>query len=389
MASIEKLKTGWRYRIRAKQEDGSWTNYSESGFRTKKEALEAAVEMDKRIGKSVGGIDMGVSLTDYFDEWYKRYKAGKVSASTMEWYQNTLRWIRRYFRNTELSVIRRSTYQDFITWLGTEQDYIDEHGDHAHKRALARASVQKMNSFIRSMVKDAQDDAIIDIDFTRKIQLVGAASKDPSEKFLSLADFNKLIELAKERANFKAITEYEILTQAYTGMRFEEVLGLTWDRIDFDHNTIKIDRSWDYRSNSGFAPLKNKPSYRSISIPDELATQLQKLHREQNEAFMANGYRDPDGLVFRNINGSLNGNNAINDTLKRLTSALGIKKITSHGLRHTHGSVLIYQGVSIMSVSRRLGHGDLQTTMSTYIHIIDEMKARDDEQIVSILEKLG
>ncbi|WP_156321639.1 tyrosine-type recombinase/integrase [Lacticaseibacillus saniviri] len=89
------------------------------------------------------------------------------------------------------------------------------------------------------MVKDAQEDGITDIDFTRKITLVGTAGKDASEKFLNLADFNKLIALAKSRANIKAITEYMIVTQAYTGMRFEEVLGLSWDRIDFDNLTIK------------------------------------------------------------------------------------------------------------------------------------------------------
>lgn len=156
----------------------------------------------------------------------------------------------------------------------------------------------------------------------------------------------------------------------------------------------KIDRSWDYktrprRDHDAFAPLKNKPSYRTISIPNELADLLKKLHTEQAEAFMKSGYRDPDNLVFRNNLGDWASNHAINDVLKRLTEALGIPRITSHGLRHTHGSVLIYQGVSLLSVSHRLGHGNLQTTMTTYLHIIDEMQARDDTKISNILENLG
>jgi integrase len=395
MANFYKNKDGWAWRIRRRDKNGGWENLGDSGFRLKKEAVAAAAKVEERLESGLTLKNKDITFPDYFDNWIHLYKLDKgLSAASEEWYTNTLKWIRVYFSDKKLSELKRDDYQQFITWLGTEHEYTAKDGKTKTKRALAKITVQKMNSYIRAMARDAQDDQIILIDFTRRIVLVGQASKSADEKFLSEADFNKLIKETYRRANIRAIADYMILTQAYTGMRFEEVLGVSWDRINFENKTLKIDRSWDYKSRprkqqNGFGPLKNKPSYRTIAIPDELCRILKKLHTEQSEAFLRSGYRDPDNLVFRNYRGEWVGNDGINQTLERITTAIKIPHITSHGLRHTHGSVLLYHGVNIMSISRRLGHGDLQTTLNIYMHVVDEMKAREDGLITSVLENLA
>lgn len=55
-----------------------------------------------------------------------------------------------------------------------------------------------------------------------------------------------------------------------------------------------------------------------------------------------------------------------------------------HGLRHTHTNVLLYKGANIHSVSKRLGHGDIQTTLDNYAHVLKEMEQRDEEISVKI-----
>ncbi|WP_054777393.1 hypothetical protein [Lacticaseibacillus saniviri] len=126
MASYDKLKSGWRYRIRQKNKAGEWTNYGESKFRTKKDAQIAAAKMQEKIDKGFSMVGSNVSITDYFNTWYGRYKVGKVAKPTEEWYYNTARWIEIYFGDTPLKSIRRSNYQDFITWLGTDQTHNDK-----------------------------------------------------------------------------------------------------------------------------------------------------------------------------------------------------------------------------------------------------------------------
>ena len=75
-------------------------------------------------------------------------------------------------------------------------------------------------------------------------------------------------------------------------------------------------------------------------------------------------------------------NSTINGVLERYCKKLGIPVISIHGLRHTHASLLLFAGVSIASVARRLGHASMTTTQKTYIHIIQEMENRDIDLVM-------
>ena len=66
-----------------------------------------------------------------------------------------------------------------------------------------------------------------------------------------------------------------------------------------------------------------------------------------------------------------------------------MSRISFHGLRHTHASILIANGVSIQSVADRLGHADTTTTQKVYIHLLKKLKARDDQKILSVMNGLG
>ncbi|WP_238316016.1 tyrosine-type recombinase/integrase [Nosocomiicoccus massiliensis] len=78
-------------------------------------------------------------------------------------------------------------------------------------------------------------------------------------------------------------------------------------------------------------------------------------------------------------------NSTINDYLKRKCKDAGIPVISIHGLRHTHASLLLFAGVSIASVSRRLGHSNITTTQQTYLHIIRELENKDNHKMMQFL----
>ncbi|MED4531495.1 tyrosine-type recombinase/integrase [Metabacillus fastidiosus] len=97
-----------------------------------------------------------------------------------------------------------------------------------------------------------------------------------------------------------------------------------------------------------------------------------------------------DQLVFYSPSSKykvLSNTNA-NKLLKKLLNELKIHSITVHGLRHTHGSILLYKKASIHYVSERLGHGDIETTLKVYTHVLKELRIEDEQLSMKTFEQM-
>jgi integrase len=103
------------------------------------------------------------------------------------------------------------------------------------------------------------------------------------------------------------------------------------------------------------------------------------------ENYLDNHFIPDDQPIFL-INGKILVSAQINKILTNKLNSLDLPRITFHGLRHTHASILLYKGVSVLSVSKRLGHSNITTTQSTYLHIIKELENQDQEKILKILD---
>ncbi len=391
MASFKHLASGrWQYRISVgsgdnRQQFNGTTDAAGHPLTTLKSAKLAANEIESNTLRGIRTAGDRSTLFDYYTNWVATYKKGKHSTSTDEWYVLIGKYIKEYFGDTKLRTVDRKSWQTFINYLQTNP--------RGHrKKPLAHSTIRRVNSYGRAVALDAVEDGIITRDFTRHIDLGEDDSKPADEKFLNQAEFTDVLALAAERADMQHMSNYILFTMGMLGLRFEEAIGLSWDRIDWDNKIAHIDRSWNYKSRKqtdNFGGLKNKASYRTLPIPDNLLTMLEQLHDEQAGLFKAQRWTDPDNLVFRNFYHRIVDNNAVNDTLKRLCKATGAHiTITSHGLRHTHGSVLLYNGVELIAVSRRLGHADMQTTIKTYAHEISEMQMREDTKTNKVLDSL-
>lgn len=82
-------------------------------------------------------------------------------------------------------------------------------------------------------------------------------------------------------------------------------------------------------------------------------------------------------------------NSTVNGILARYCKQAEMPVISIHGLRHTHASILLFAGVSIASVARRLGHSSMNTTQKTYLHIIQELENRDIDLVMRALSVLN
>lgn len=347
--------------------DGKPKPIRRGGFRTKKEAQVAAAEVENELRKGVVPNFTLVPLRDYFDSWVKTYKVD-ITNNTLVRYKVTLKTIEDYFGDTPIQAINKRDYQEFLNIYG---------------KSHARLSSKKINTHIRACVKEAIEEGLIRIDFTREAVLTGHKGKSPEEKHLHYGESISLLHALTERLN-QGMVYYLLLLGLTSGMRFGEIVGLTRRDFDFVHNTININKTWGYNNKmpKGFGPTKNDRSIRKIKMD-------KKTMKIFNELFKST----PDnalGLVFISQRSKYNvvSNNYSNSVLNKILTELKIEKMNLHGLRHTHASVLLYKGASIIYVSERLGHADTETTMNTYLHVIKELRQRDEELSSQIIENM-
>jgi integrase len=153
-------------------------------------------------------------------------------------------------------------------------------------------------------------------------------------------------------------------------------LALTPKDFDFAHQSLSISKTWDYKGNGGFLPTKNQSSVRKIQIDWQTVIQFSELVK----------HLPPEKPIF--VGGTV-FNSTTNDILRRHCVKAKVPVISIHGLRHTHASLLLFAGVSIASVARRLGHASMTTTQKTYLHIIHELENQDVELVMRSLSSLS
>lgn len=344
-----------------------------SGFKKKSDAKIEAVEMELELNKGYNPERKNMLLSDYFEEWMVLYKKDAVSNVTYRRYEDTLSNIKKYMAFVSLSDLTRDVYQKYLNEFA---------------RTHAPATTKRFHTHLRAALLSALDNKIVLNDITRNPVIKGSnVTKSKEEKYLNYQDFKKLIQACVSRLDVRYTSPYLIIVGGATGARFAELLGLTWDDIDLDELTIDINKSWKLKE--GFAPTKNESSIRIIDIDSKTAEILRKLKSDQQEFFEKLGVENKYNLVFYNaVNGAITSN-AVNKTLKKIQESLDIyPPITFHGLRHTHASILLYEGIDIISVSERLGHKDVSITQQVYSHVLDELKKKTKPKLARSINKI-
>lgn len=189
--------------------------------------------------------------------------------------------------------------------------------------------------------------------------------------------------LEKEPLKWQLITHLMIVT----GCRRGEIMGLQWDKVDFDHNRVKIDKSLVSSESKGVYLGNTKTSdIRYLNLPRETMELLRQHKREQLRLQLANGDRWVNtGFVFTQDNGEHMNPDSITGWLNTFSARHGLPHINPHAFRHTVASVLLANGTDIVTVSKQLGHASVNTTESFYSHIIEENKAKASECIAEVL----
>ena len=272
----------------------------------------------------------------------------------------SLAWIEKLAPDLRLCELTRVAYQQIIN------EYAKDH---------ERQTTMDFHHQLKGAVLDAVDEGLIPRDPTRKVIIKGRTPTSKKIKYLNQFELHTLLKSL--RLGESVSWDWFILLVAKTGMRFSEALAITPDDFDFAHQTLSINKTWNYKDGGGFAPTKNKSSVRKIQIDWQIVMQFASLVKDlpSSQPIFVVG----DEKVY---------NSTVNDILERYCRKLEIPVISVHGLRHTHASILLYAGVSIASVARRLGHASMTTTQKTYLHVIQELENQDVDLVMRSLANL-
>jgi integrase len=168
-----------------------------------------------------------------------------------------------------------------------------------------------------------------------------------------------------------------------TGMRFAELVSLRWTEVDLARRTIEVVRTLT-RTEGGQiveGTPKSDAGVRTINISDELAAFLTDHKRVIDEMrAMVPGW-NPLGLVFPAESGPYLGNKVVNDWLKEACDKAGVTMLSFHNLRHTSGSEQAAAGVPVKTITKRLGHAHVATTLHLYVHP-DEQQNREAADLI-------
>ena len=259
---------------------------------------------------------------------------------------------------------------------------------------LAPKTVRHVHSFIYSVLDFAVKKGALNVNVAARA--TPPKNKPHEAEFFELSDILKIKSaLNKEPLKYKLAT----LLLIDTGCRRGELFGLRWASVDFEKATVKIDRNVQYIASRGIeigTPKGGKTWV--VSIAPQLLPLLAEYKRHQEteikiryshienaiDRHRAIKAHNPEGYIFIQENGSVMDPSALNTWMNGFSKKIGLH-IHPHKFRHSSASLLIGQGVDILTVSKRLGHAQTSTTSNIYAHLLENSDRRASDALSSLI----
>lgn len=303
-------------------------------------------------------MNKDILFADYMEQWLNIIK-NSVAVPTFSSYSTTIKKIiAPYFREKKITLknLTAKDIQDF---------YLNE---------LQRVSASTVIHYHANIHKALKYAVKIDLISVNPADKVERPKKDHYVgNFYDADEINALFEAAKGTK-----LELPILFGAFYGLRRSEAIGLKWDAIDFDQNTITIRHTVTSCDIDGKRILvasdttKTKSSMRTLPLVPFMRERLLTLREEQQEHRRLCGrsyIKDYLDYVCVNEIGDLIKPHYVTESFPKLLKANGLRPVRYHDLRHSCASLLLANGVSMKQIQEWLGHSDFSTTANIYAHL--------------------
>lgn len=250
---------------------------------------------------------------------------------------------------------------------------------------LSNKTIIEHHRLIHTVLAHAEKEMLIPYNAASKATPPKAKNKEVNyfqpEQIAAISE-----SLEKEPMQWKVFVHLLLITGARRG----ELLGLKWDKVEFDKNRIYICNNTLYSPDIGIYEdePKTESSKRYIALPQETIAELKEYKKHQWEDFFHSGIRQKeDSFVFSQYNGQPMHPDSVTNYLTKFSNKYGLPHINAHAFRHTMASLLYFNGVDSVSISKRLGHAQVSTTSNIYAHLIEKADQRNADILSDIFIK--
>lgn len=360
------IKSGKYYAVFRFNGKLKWVNlHIESKGNNKRKAENALREVLVKYGEN-DYIASDILFVDFLDMWLERIKA-LVKPSTWESYVKiTNGKIKPYFESKKykLKDLKGMYFTDYFTYL---RDYGRSDG----RGGLVKKAVLNVRCVLSSAFKYALENDLIEYNYIERSRLPLFDEHRFTPTVYTAEQIRTLLDFAEKTSS--AVSLFLFL-EMFTGARKGEILGLTWNNVNFEDNTIHICKNRTGSKKEVLDVLtspKTKNGIRTIVLPAKVMDMLkaEKELQKQNKKLLKGYYVNYNyDYVIRKADGSIYNPNSINRIIRRLETAANLPHCRVHDFRHAVASLLFEQGAELKDVSTQLGHGQTSTTEKIYIH---------------------
>lgn len=334
------------------------------GFKTEKQAKDALTRVELEISEGTFRKRQPKTYQDVYNLWVVQYERTVEESS----YVKTI----GLFRNHILPTI--GMYKIDKINFELSQKATNKWADSLKNFRMVKSYAARVLDFaIKHDYIQSNPFSLVDTAIRKK--KVRFDYEDELENFYTKDQLLEFLHCMKKESNEKAFTLFHLL--AFSGMRKGEALALTWNDIDFTKNEILINKAISRGINNQLYLKTTKTGgRRTVKMYPETISILKEWKKRQREIYLMLGFNTlhPKQLVFSNEKNEFLQPTKTRKWLEHVLNKYDLPKITTHGFRHTHCSLMFAAGASILEVQDRLGHSDVKTTMNIYAHLSNESK---------------
>lgn len=357
--SVRKRGDKWSYYFTIGVVDGKRKINEKGGFRTKKEA-QTALRDALRLFETENFIaeETTYTLSEFIKYWFDTVAITYLKYETLTLYHN----VNKNHISNEIGLIKINKITPMML-----QDYFLKKQEHFNCNSNG-GTVKVIKNILNNVFKLALKQNIIKINPMTQVEFKN--KKETLKKELKVIPRNELIKIEEAIKGTRYFIPYIIAL--HTGARRGEILGLTWEDIDFENNRMNINKALQYQKGVGLVLVgtKTKSSVRNFKMTSRLIQEL-KLHYLEFQAtkdYYGNMYYQEQNFICCNQDGTPIHPTRFSTFFINLFKRLGYN-YSFHDLRHTHATMLHEAGVNLKVIQERLGHGDIKTTMNIYSHM--------------------
>lgn len=340
---------------------GSIKTEYKRGFESKRDAKSYEEDfLERLISESQEKPEEYIrTFGDVFQEYLMSHKREDIKESTLETKFNI--FTRHIFPYFETRPIDEITDDDIADWQVRMKNYKKPNG-----KPFSDSYLRTIQSQFNSIINYAYSKGYLKLNPLADIKNMGI--KDKRVEFWSPEEYEKFAYYAMNYPEY--YYAYEVLY--WCGLRQGEMLALTLEDIDFEENIISVTKTYQrVNGHEVISSPKTPSSVRKVSMPaflsDELREYIATLYEPSREQ-----------RIFMLTKSNLTKN------FHSCIAEAGLRRITIHGLRHSHVSLLISKKYDIFEVSKRIGHKSVKTTQDIYGHLFDDVQ----KNIANDLDKL-